>query len=195
MRWRARRPLPRRSRARFDAVIFGAGGVLVLPDPTVLGPLLAPLGGDPSIDVHRRAHYCAMANKSRVIAGEADWHDYNLAYVESIGVAVDERARRGRPRRHPYGVSLAVADPERSARWRRSPTRAFRWVSSRTPPARSSRSSVAAGCVTSGPARPPAVRCIVDSHVVGVAKPDQRIFEHALPSFPDARAGADRLRR
>ena len=28
------------------------------------------------------------------------------------------------------------------------------------------------------------MRCIVDSHVVGVAKPDPRIFEHALPCFP-----------
>ncbi len=79
------------SRPRFDAVLFDAGGVLVLPDPTVLGPLLAPLGGDPSIDVHRRAHYYAMANKSRAIVGEADWHEYDLAYVESIGVAVDDR--------------------------------------------------------------------------------------------------------
>ena len=69
-------------RTRCDAVLFDAGGVLVLPDPTVLGPLLAPLGGDPSIAAHRRAHYYAMANKSRVIAGEADWHEYDVAYVE-----------------------------------------------------------------------------------------------------------------
>ena len=42
-------------RPRFDAVLFDAGGVLVLPDPTVLGPLLAPFGGDLSIEAHRRA--------------------------------------------------------------------------------------------------------------------------------------------
>ena len=34
------------------------------------------------------------------------------------------------------------------------------------------------------------VRVVVDSHVVGVAKPDQRIFDHALPHFP----GLDRER-
>ena len=33
----------------FDAVIFDAGGVFVLPDPTVIAPLLAPFGG--SIDL------------------------------------------------------------------------------------------------------------------------------------------------
>ena len=48
----------------FDAILFDAGGVLVLPDPTVIGPLLAPYGGDTSIDAHRRAHYAAMAAKS-----------------------------------------------------------------------------------------------------------------------------------
>jgi hypothetical protein len=36
----------------------------------------------------------------------------------------------------------------------------------------------------------PSVRCIIDSHVVGVAKPDPRIFEHALPYFE----GIDRSR-
>ena len=30
---------------RFEAVWFDAGGVLVLPDPDVLGPLLAYYGG------------------------------------------------------------------------------------------------------------------------------------------------------
>ena len=44
---------------RLDAVLFDAGGVLVLPDPTVLAPLLAPYGGDPAIEAHCRAHYAA----------------------------------------------------------------------------------------------------------------------------------------
>jgi FMN phosphatase YigB (HAD superfamily) len=28
------------------------------------------------------------------------------------------------------------------------------------------------------------VRCIIDSHIVGVTKPDPKIFEFALPFFP-----------
>ena len=31
---------------RFEAFLFDAGGVLVIPDPTVLGPTLAPYGAD-----------------------------------------------------------------------------------------------------------------------------------------------------
>ncbi|TFH20462.1 MAG: hypothetical protein E4H05_02220, partial [Acidimicrobiales bacterium] len=67
--------------ARFDAVLFDAGGVLVLPDPTVLGPLLVYFGGDPSIDAHRRAHYAAMKAKSDADAAETSWDHYNEAYV------------------------------------------------------------------------------------------------------------------
>ena len=52
----------------FDAVLFDAGGVLVLPDPTVLAPLLAPYGGSTSLDRHRRAHYAAMAVRGDRIA-------------------------------------------------------------------------------------------------------------------------------
>ena len=44
----------------FDAVIFDAGGVFVLPDPPVLAPLLAPFGGSLDLEMHRRAHYQAI---------------------------------------------------------------------------------------------------------------------------------------
>ena len=70
----------------FDAVLFDAGGVLVLPDPTVLAPLLAPYGGSPDLDRHRRAHYAAMAVKSHLDHGEHDWSAYNDAYVRFVGV-------------------------------------------------------------------------------------------------------------
>ena len=51
--------------SRFDAVLFDAGGVLLLPDPTVLRPLLTTYGGADDTDAHRRAHYAGMAHKSR----------------------------------------------------------------------------------------------------------------------------------
>ena len=172
-------------RPRFDAVLFDAGGVLVLPDPTVLGPLLAPFGGDPSIEAHRRAHYFAMANKSRAIAGEADWHEYDLAYVESVGVGVDEREH----------AATVLGRTRHALLWR--------WPipESMTTLAELAAAGVPMGVVSNaagqiemqlgrsgvcqigiGTFTP--VLCIVDSHVVGVAKPDPRIFEHALPCFP-----------
>ena len=73
----------------FKAILFDAGGVLVLPDPTVLGPLLEYYGGDPSIEAHRRAHYAGMAAKSAAGSGEAFWDEYNHSYVRSIGVELE----------------------------------------------------------------------------------------------------------
>ena len=75
---------------RFKAILFDAGGVLVLPDPTVLGPLLAYYDGDSSVNAHRRAHYAGMAAKSAAGSTEKFWHDYNDAYVRSVGVPDDD---------------------------------------------------------------------------------------------------------
>src|SRR4029079_14921648 len=75
--------------SQFDAILFDAGGILVVPDPTVLGPLLSPYGGDPSIERHVRAHYRAMAVKSWAGSTDHFWDEYNVAYVESIGVPAE----------------------------------------------------------------------------------------------------------
>ena len=39
---------------RFEAIWLDAGGVLVLPDPDVLGPLLAYYGGSGDVERHRQ---------------------------------------------------------------------------------------------------------------------------------------------
>jgi putative hydrolase of the HAD superfamily len=164
--------------ARFDAVLFDAGGVLVLPDPTVLAPLLAPYGGDRSIESHRRAHYAAMAAKSRHRADEADWDAYNVTYVEMVGC---------RPEIRDHAVE--VLDHTRTPFL-------WRWAipETLTALAKLSAADVPIGvvsnasgqiervlrhaeiCTTDGGGGV-RVRVIVDSHVVGVAKPDPRIFD------------------
>lgn len=172
--------------SRFDAILFDAGGVLVLPDPTVLAPLLAPYGGDTSIDVHRRAHYAAMAAKSRVGSVEMDWRDYNLTYVDAVGC-------RAGIREH----AAEVLDHTRTAHL-------WRWAIPETMAALAvlAESAVPMGVVSNASGQIEAVlrhteicavdegcgvrmRVIVDSHVVGVAKPDPRIFDHALPHFAE----------
>jgi phosphoglycolate phosphatase-like HAD superfamily hydrolase len=77
--------------ARFDALLFDAGGVLVLPDPMVLGPLLARYGGSTDVDRHRRAHYAAMKAKSDANEPEGSWQAYDDEYVERVGVAHADR--------------------------------------------------------------------------------------------------------
>ncbi len=165
----------------FDAILFDAGGVLVLPDPTVLAPLLAWYGGDPSIERHRRAHYAAMRAKSVAGSAEAVWHEYDLAYVAAVGVApsdVDEAADvLGRTRtahlwRWPIPESIAAVRRLHEAG---VPIGVVSNASGQIE-AVLRRSGVCQ--VGEGGATP--VLVVVDSHVVGVAKPDPRIFEPAL---------------
>ena len=165
----------------FDAVIFDAGGVFVLPDPTVIAPLLAPFGGSIDLELHRRAHYAGMAAKSRVDAVEADWQVYNETYVATIGVAVDMAA-----------IAATLLGRTRSADLWRYPiaenVNAIGELAARGVPM--SVVSNAAGQIEwvlewsgicqreEGPLV--AMRTIIDSEVVGIAKPDPQIFEFAL---------------
>lgn len=171
--------------ARFDAVIFDAGGVLVLPDPTVLAPLLEYFGGDATPETHRRAHYAAMKAKSDASAAEGSWDVYNDAYVAAVGVDDADRAE-----------AAEVLDRTRYHH-------TWRWVipESRTALDRLADAAVPMGVVSNasgqieamlareiaqvGPGPHVDMRVIVDSHVVGVAKPDPTIFDHALPAFAE----------
>lgn len=170
--------------AHFKAILFDAGGVLVLPDPTVLGPLLSYYGGDSSVESHRRAHYAGMAAKSAAGSGETFWDEYDHSYVRSIGVIDPD-------------VEAAVVTLQRTRN-------AFLWrwpiPESLAALAELSASDVPMGVVSNasgqiadvlsrsgvcqvGDGRHVSVRVVVDSHLVGVTKPDPRIFEHALPYF------------
>jgi putative hydrolase of the HAD superfamily len=178
-------------RHRFEAVWFDAGGVLVLPDPTVIGPLLAYYGASLDVEDHRRAHYAAMAVKSAQGAEELDWIEYDKTYVRTVGVDgtdVDEAARLLGMSRHapwwrwPIPDSLdALAELAR----REMPMAVV---------------SNAAGQIEEvlrrtavcqvGDGAGVAMRCVIDSTVVGVAKPDPAIFEHAAIHFPGVRRDA-----
>lgn len=172
--------------ARFDAVLFDAGGVLVLPDPTVLGPLLAPFGGATEIEVHRRAHYAAMAVKSSAGAGEFQWSEYNHAYVAMVGVRDEHRAEAA-------DVLHTTRTP---ALWRwpiPESVAALTVLAERDVPmgvvsnaSGQIEAELARACICQvGEGAGAIMRCVIDSHVVGVTKPDPRIFEHALAHFPE----------
>lgn len=170
---------------RFDAILFDAGGVLVLPDPTVLAPLLVRYGGSTSVDAHRRAHYAGMKAKSDVAEPEGAWDVYNDAYVLAVGVVESD-----------LGEAAFVLDRTRSA-W------LWRWTIPETRSAldRLAAAGIPMGVVSNasgqieamlvreicqvGPGAHVEMRCIVDSYLVGVAKPDPRIFDFAVPHFAE----------
>ena len=165
----------------YDAVIFDAGGVFVLPDPTVIAPLLAPFGGSLDLEQHRRAHYAAMAAKSRADDVESNWQTYNETYVATVGVVASmteiaarllDRTRSADLWRYPiaenvaaigvlqqHGVPMSVvSNAAGQIEW------VLEW----------------AGVCQRGNGPLVAMRTIIDSEVVGVAKPNPRIFEFAL---------------
>jgi putative hydrolase of the HAD superfamily len=169
--------------SRFDAVLFDAGGVLVLPDPTVIGPLLAFYGGEVSTEAHRRAHYAGMRDKSRAGSSESDWLVYDRAYVAAVDVADgdrDEAADVLNRTRTPDLWRWAI--PETGVALRRL-------ESSRVPMGVVSNASgqvegsLNRSVCQVGQGPFVSMRCIVDSHVVGVEKPDPSIFDHALVHF------------
>lgn len=171
--------------ARFDAVLFDAGGVLVLPDPLVLGPLLAYYGATAEIDAHVRAHYAGMKAKSDAGSSETSWEVYNRAYVHAVGVADDD-----------VDEAVEVLDRTRyHATWRyvidESVVALGRLAAAGVPMGVVSNASgqieamLARSICQVGAGPHVEMRVIVDSHVAGVAKPDPRIFDFALPAFAE----------
>lgn len=174
-----------------DAVLFDAGGIFVIPDPTVLAPLLTYFGATDDVAAYHRAHYRAMAAKSAVGAPEGDWSHYNLAYVDSVGVPSAERQHAatilGQTRnawlwRWPLLESVAAL---REMHLRGIPIGVVSNANGQIEDILA-RSGVCQ--VGEGDAVP--VRVIIDSHVVGIAKPDPRIFDFGL----DALGPVDRSR-
>ncbi len=66
------------------AVLLDAGGVLLLPNPWVIASVLRAAGGEISHDDVRRAHYeCTASMDAR---DDADWLHYNRLLVRRAGV-------------------------------------------------------------------------------------------------------------
>lgn len=168
---------------KLDAILFDAGGVLVLPDPTVLAPLLAPFGGSTDVERHRRAHYAAMAAKSRSGAGEHDWAFFDRHYVESVGVDqhVDHAVELLGLTRTPLLWRWPIPDTVKALRRLAELGVPMGVVSNATGYIEADLMRHAVCQVGDGAGV--AMRCVVDSHVVGVAKPDPKIFDFALAHF------------
>lgn len=163
------------------AYLFDAGGVLVLPDPTVLGPLLTVYGGDTDHEAHRRAHYAGMAAKSRVRAAEHDWAVYDRTYVEVIGVPahdIEEAAVVLGHTRSPYLWRFPIPESVAALRGLAGRGDVIGVVSNASGQVEAALRRAGVCQVGEGDGAP--VRCVIDSFVVGVAKPDPAIFDHAL---------------
>jgi putative hydrolase of the HAD superfamily len=164
-----------------DAVLLDAGGVLVLPDPERMRAALAPLGATPDDDACRRAHYAGMREVDRL--GKADWPMVDRMVARTAGVPEDR-------------IEEALASIERiylAEDWVPAPGAADALLALEAAGLLLAIVSNASGrmeqlllehriCGLEGDAMAK-VTVVIDSHVVGVEKPDPHIFFLALSAL------------
>ena len=185
-----------------SAILLDAGGVLVFPQPDLLRPPLQTLGVSPDIAAFERAHYRAMVVQDVATVPPAAgtwWREYLVGYVAACGVAEDQCrelaaevavATMGRAWTHvgtgamaglralaalglPMGV-VSNSDGSVQAELRRLGV-CYAPDAPHAPDVPGGRSAPDAAGIPVG--------VVVDSAVVGVAKPDPAIFGIALDAL------------
>jgi putative hydrolase of the HAD superfamily len=176
---------------RIDAVLFDAGGVLVTPDPIQTAIALAPFGATTDASRHVRAHWAGIAALEGVLLAGGhttidvpDWTLYRQAFATVVGVGAEQlddavaamraifssylwthplaESVAALARLHAAGVPIGVVS---NANGQIEHTLRYRGV-----------------CQVGEGSGVPVV-CVIDSTVVGVAKPDPRIFDGALAAL------------
>ncbi|MEX0874275.1 MAG: HAD family hydrolase [Actinomycetota bacterium] len=161
-----------------EAVLLDAGGVLLLPDSSVIVGELADAGVvlDPAL--LERAHYAGIRATDLDASDEMSWWPYNHAYVDALDVA-ETKVDAARA-----AVNRAFAAME----WNVVIEGALAAIATLHELVRhvaivsNSDGSVerllrSLGVIGSS------IETVIDSHITGVAKPDPAIFELALRSL------------
>jgi putative hydrolase of the HAD superfamily len=177
-----------------SAILLDAGGVMLFPEPANLLPSLRTAGVDPGLDVLELAHYQAMVNQD--LAAQAPvpgtwWRDYLQPYVAACGVAAD--------RCEPLAAEIARDAKRGWAHAGLGVKEGLRQLAALGLPmgvVSNSDGSVEGdlrrtgvcyvpGAAGEGDGSPGGIPMgvIIDSAVVGVAKPDPRIFSFALDAL------------
>lgn len=179
------------SRLDVQAVLLDVGGVFLLPDVTMLRTALEPWLADVSVDDLRRAHYAGIAAMDATAFAAAtaalaegrpipqpDWPAYTQAMVGALGISDGAAAR-------------AVGENMPGVRWSEMIPGALDALR------RLADTGVAIGIVSNsdgtveeqlldaricqiGEGEGVQVTVLLDSHTVGIEKPDPAIFHHAL---------------
>jgi putative hydrolase of the HAD superfamily len=173
-----------------SAILLDAGGVLVFPQPDLLLPPLRAAGVSADVAALERAHYGAMAIQDVATAEPAAgtwWREYLIGYLGACGVA-DGRCG---------DLAAEVAEATKGRAWTHVGTGALAGLralaalglpmgvvsnSDGTVQAELRRLGV---CSVPDGSEVTGVRVgvVVDSAVVGVAKPDPAIFRIALDAL------------
>lgn len=186
---------------RFDAILFDAGGIFLLPDPISLGAIVRAHGGDGSIERLMRAHYAGMerldsvarASEKETIDGFS-WDPYRDAYVEAAGLsgqAAQSASEQLRKMFSPFLWRYPILESA-AALWRMHlhglPIGIVSNASGQVEATLANQCICQVGIGAGVP-----VLIVTDSHVIGTAKPHAGIFRDALAVMNDKGIGNDRI--
>ncbi len=179
---------------RFDAVLFDAGGVLIMPDPAAIGAALHDLAGPQPIQSFHRAHYLALSTLERWALSNSDshleavdWTVYRRTYAASIGVAddrLDEAVHRLGRIWSPILWRFRIEE-SMGALWQLRKAGVPMGVVSNAS-GQVEHSLRYEGVCQVGTGAGVGMVCVIDSDVVGVAKPDPAIFTPALAALAES---------
>jgi putative hydrolase of the HAD superfamily len=174
-----------------SAILLDAGGVMIFPQPDLLRPPLQAFGVAPDVASFERAHYRAMVVQDLAAAPPAAgtwWREYLVGYFAAFGVAEDQCRE----------LATEVAPATMGRAWTHVGTgvmaglQALAALGLPMGVVSNSDGSVQAELrrlgvchAPNGPGPHPGVPVgvVVDSAVVGVAKPDPAIFSLALDAI------------
>ncbi|HEY3142962.1 MAG TPA: HAD family hydrolase [Acidimicrobiales bacterium] len=159
------------------ALTIDAGGVLLVPDPAALREALADFAVEPTDEDCRRAHYEVMHLIDET--PDPDYVAVSALLAAALGVPSDRVRRAGPVLAAAYVGSRWVPAPGAAEALARLESAGYPLaVVSNSSHGQIERLLTEFGlCGTSGPGARMAV--VLDSHVVGIEKPDVRIFELA----------------
>lgn len=172
------------TRAAPDLVLVDVGGVLLLPDAEVVTAAMQAAGVRPARTADAlEAHYRAVALLDDTGSGRAWDAPLVVAWLPSLGLPADDTAAAATLR----DVFSGPARPlwRRVAPWARSGLAALADTGVELGVVSNADGTVAQqlrdhGLAQVGPGPGTELAVLVDSDVVGVAKPDPGIFDHAL---------------
>jgi FMN phosphatase YigB (HAD superfamily) len=169
---------------RFDAVSLDVGGVLVVPDHGVLGGALTRAGIAHDRERFGIGHYLAMAAMDRATSDPEDFTDYLHGFLAAVAVpAVDQ------PRAHEL-LDAALSTPVWCQPVPGSRTGLDLLVAAGVRLAVTSNSDGTVAdhlarheWVQVGPGPGASVEVVTDSGIVGVGKPDPRVFQATIDAL------------
>jgi putative hydrolase of the HAD superfamily len=166
---------------KVETVLLDAGGVLMVPDPAVLRRLLEPYGVSLDDDRARYAHYAAMAELDRL--DRLDWPEVDRHLARTLGVPEDrvdevvedlEAAYLSEPWVPIEGAAHALLRLQAAGYRLGIVSNATGTIEAQLATERI--------CSVDG-TEVARVEVVVDSHIVGVEKPDPAIFALALSAI------------